>query len=51
MCEYEITVTKDDVAELIYDAVADNRLYKPFTPYSRSDWASRQYEEALKLCK
>lgn len=43
--------TVDDLAELIYNCVADRRLHKPYMPYSRSGWARRQYEEALKLCK
>lgn len=43
--------TVDDIAELIYDTVKERMQYKPFMPYSRSDWAKRQIEEALKLCK
>lgn len=43
--------TVDDIAELIYETVSDRRIYKPFAPYSRDDWAKGQYEEALKLCK
>lgn len=41
----------EDIAEIIYDVVNDRRLYKPLMPYSREDWALRQYQEAIKLCR